>query len=826
MEHGWVWDENDPDDRSGSAAMGAPTKDWGKVPAGSAAAGIDLMNADGGVTTQELTALREESPGVMVGTRRDGAGAPLRWEAGITLAGQAAVEQAVQGHTAELFAAMTLSERADYLEQELGVDFSTAPANLDPQYGNRIGVEPSDGWIEPFPWVLDPEAAAQGILRYQVANQLELDPRCDPALRHDPNDPTQTIPRETDVDGNPVFSGPEISYCQERQASWIPTDPLLRPVLNDPTDASNPANVFYGGFDNALRVSESCVRFLRRQPEDLVGQTDFSEGCTKLELLSANLERLGMAREIVGLDQRFAPPRTAAALIAMLDGVSWNDASADFVSGADGIYVDNFSLFDGDGYFDVQVVEHLHVPAGEPDLFDLTDPNNVALLDLNGDGRVSALEFFQVYDPRSPDFCPGSDNCLLKVGEAWDLLSSSYGLTRPLVATLPIRWHRAQVQFGGSWVPLPSGTGIDLLKIEMEDPAALNDLMQEQPIEACLSNYDTQGQCATTLLPVRVRGRDASALREWDLDSHISPWVSWPNGVRYPDLNWNARWDTVYDGLDDYTGDGHPVSDDNILCGSGIPGDVLNEATQHELSQPELQKAIAFFGDRDGDGQPDIPPRSPVFCRSVRNLLDLTVADADGRRDFIWHARYDDGDEVPEDGDGSGIAGDNYCSSDATIPCDDNCPTVANGAAGDAQADFDGDGVGDACDNCRHHPNPRASYPFYRTTTGGQLDDDADGYGNVCDLVFYPVEQSGPIVPWHPNVVQFKNALGQSVAAHTCGPEGNQPCDIFDLDGMSPVISALDVIAYKRIINSPLGPKCDACGVDFDALPCLGDACP
>ncbi|MGH2688215.1 MAG: hypothetical protein ACRDKW_05345, partial [Actinomycetota bacterium] len=80
---------------------------------------------------------------------------------------------------------------------------------------------------------------------------------------------------------------------------------------------------------------------------------------------------------------------------------------------------------------------------------------------------------------------------------------------------------------------------------------------------------------------------------------------------------------------------------------------------------------------------------------------------------------------------------------DGDLVCDpvDSCPTVP-----DLGADPDGDGVDEACDNCRDLPNPAwpvANSTANRHRTGGgvaggvyrgQLDDDVDGRGNRCDM--------------------------------------------------------------------------------------------
>jgi hypothetical protein len=76
-----------------------------------------------------------------------------------------------------------------------------------------------------------------------------------------------------------------------------------------------------------------------------------------------------------------------------------------------------------------------------------------------------------------------------------------------------------------------------------------------------------------------------------------------------------------------------------------------------------------------------------------------------------------DGDCIPDDGDGSGVAGDSVCTFGVTTGCDDSCPTVANFD----QSDRDSDELGDACDVCTDVPNP------------DQIDTNSDGFGNLCD---------------------------------------------------------------------------------------------
>lgn len=100
-----------------------------------------------------------------------------------------------------------------------------------------------------------------------------------------------------------------------------------------------------------------------------------------------------------------------------------------------------------------------------------------------------------------------------------------------------------------------------------------------------------------------------------------------------------------------------------------------------------------------------------------------------------------DGDNIADDGDGSGVAGDNFCTAltdppaspynpPVTVNCDDNCPAVMN----PYQDDSEGDGLGDRCDTDDDNDgllDGPDNCPLVANTN--QANADADSHGDACD---------------------------------------------------------------------------------------------
>jgi hypothetical protein len=484
-----------------------------------AAGGVDFMNSDASVVTQDWMILKAASSGALVGTRIDGIRGSY-FEAGITA--PAMVDLNNDGVAETPFNPSVASHIRD-----TGSDPLT-------DTGVRLSEFAGDYSIEPYKYEVDERLLEEfGIVQFK------------PSWGIDPNDPTD----------DDLFLVPGGENCSQAFG------------LVDPT-------------------------------------------CTELEIFSANLERLLITNEQVGSDDVFDPPESVEELVAMLNVDERDDFFGDPLSGPDGIFYRNADV-DADGVQDVRTIQ-------------MKRENDTFLYDTR-----------RVEDPAN---CPAVGFCWLDISDGL-INSGEIDATDVTDPTDP-----AAVRFVDALPIQVNATDSDTGERIQVDPHEFDGVEIQLLGDGQTIPYDSDGDGAAdrniAFTRQTIRGMFSSTAGEFqDLDLNRVPDLDEDRdgGLDYVD---DATFDAVGNVLQPSYG---PISDDNILCGSGIPGDPLNEAVQHEFANDAWAASLAEVFPTFGG----LPPRSPVFCSSLTGLLGVSGftlpakrAGGDGRfgrRDFLWH---------------------------------------------------------------------------------------------------------------------------------------------------------------------------------------------
>lgn len=269
--------------------------------------------------------------------------------------------------------------------------------------------------------------------------------------------------------------------------------------------------------------------------------------------------------------------------------------------------------------------------------------------------------------------------------------------------------------------------------------------------------------------------------------------------------------------LDD---DGVTDASDDDLDGDGVPNADDPFPRDHAETRDTDGDGIGDASDLDddGDGLLDVEELSAGVDGVVTDPLNVDT-DGDGVRDLPDVCRVQaDASQADADGDGRGDACDDDGDGDGVSNLADNCAEVAN----TSQRDLDGDGRGDVCDddldgdgvvnlgdNCRDLANPT------------QDDLDLDQAGDACDS-----DLDGDGVP---NALDNCPGDANGAQTDTDRDRAGDLCDL-DLDGDG-ISNALDNCQASfnplqdDLDGDHVGDVCDS-DLDQDTVANATDNCP